>query len=859
MAAVLSARIGMLVRVFVLEMCPSHDSADRARAVDPRRLSARSAAVPTGRLIAGIGALAAIAFPAGAPARAPERLNPTPRETPALARAKAEADRGLPAPSPRPAAAPGTQLFTGPTEFDGMRALDNEQWALYTPPDPTGSIGPSNYLEIVNSMIAAYDPTLGSPQSMDGHLGPVDLQTFFIDSGPATFQAASPTDPKNHPGDSIFDVQVQWDAASNRWLIASADLEEPPNNTTPGDGALVYGWSKSDDPTGPWCIYRTPAGQHFEDYPKLGHDDTHLMIGSNEFVDSSESSGFVGAKLWTVPTPDAAPIAGPCPATAVNGPQAVSGGFTPVPVNIADPAGAATSGYVVATTAAGTQSSLRLYTVDSSGDISGTSTQIPVSTWSAPPNVQQPGTTDLIDSQDGRLTQAVAVRDTDTGNETIWTQHTVRSADGQRAEVRWYQLDAVAKTKLQEGSVADPSNSVFNAAISPAADGSTAALQYNAGGRFHLVEVRAQTRDSSTPLGTMVNELRIGGASEDVDTDFSCALEGGPCRWGDYAGASPDPTHPDVVWGTNQLNGPLQPDNDASWITRNFALQFGGPDPAPDTTVDGFPFSSAAPAPTFNFASSETGSTFRCSIDSGAFGACTPGHAFGPSLGNGTHTFAADAIDAAGQADPSPAQGSFTIAAPLPDTLIDSAPPASGNSRSAAFTFHSTKAGSSFQCSLDGSPFAGCAAPFTAAHLSPATHAFAVRAVDAQGNLDPTPATSSFKVELAPATASVASQHASRSGSVAVRVRCPASREQSCTGTVTLTLASTTTARALKLASGGFRVRWGGSATVHVKLTRRGRTLLQRKRRLRVKAGMRFDSPARSSSRTFTLSAPRRS
>src|SRR5207248_1553732 len=142
---------------------------------------------------------------------------------------------------------------------------------------------------------------------------------------------------------------------------------------------------------------------------------------------------------------------------------------------------------------------------------------ITVASFSAPPNVQQPGTTDVLDSQDGRLTQVVAV-----GGE-IWTQHTVRSADGKRAEVRWYELNPTAVTKLvQEGSVTDLSNSVFNAAISPAADGTHAALQYNVGGRFHLVEVRGQTRNSSTPLGGLENELRIGAASPAVDQDFTC-------------------------------------------------------------------------------------------------------------------------------------------------------------------------------------------------------------------------------------------------------------------------------------------------------------------------------------------------
>jgi hypothetical protein len=784
-------------------------------------------------LIAGAGALAAfLAVPSAALA---QPFNPRPRETAALAHAKQRANSVLPQASQRRATAPRTQLFSGTVSFDGAQAIENQQWAGYTPPDPTGSAGPDHYVEIVNSMIESFDKS-GTPETMSGQTdpGPVDLQTFFNAEGPVVLQTPVLSDPHNHPGDSVFDVQVQWDSASGRWVIASADELEPADSTHPGLAALVYGWSKTADPTGEWCIYRTNPDTPFEDYPKLGHDGSHMLIGTNEFHDSSEASGFVGAKLWKVSTPTS-DIGGVCP-PAPGLTEHDLNGFTPVPVNIAD-GGPTTTGYVVATTGAGTSSSLLLYTLDSSGDVADTSV-VPVNSFTAPPNVQQPGTADVLDSADGRLTQAVA-----TGND-IWTQHTVRSADGQRAQVRWYELDGSAGTKLQEGAIGDLSNSVFNAAISPTADGHDAAIQYNVGGRFHLVTLRAQTRrDTVDQLGRMENELTIA-SSPAIDQDFSCA-DGPSCRWGDYSGASPDPSNTDVVWGTNQYNGTIQPDNNPSWLTRNFAVQFGGTDPAPIATVDGFPFTSSSPTPAFNFASSETGSTFQCSLNGGAFAACTPGKLFGPALGNSSYTFAVIATDSAGQQSP-PVQGSFTVAAPLPDTAIDSGPPASGTSRSASFSFHSTKPGSSFRCSFDGSAFAACASPFTKTHLSPAQHAFAVYAVDAQGNADPSPAASSFKVSLAQGGATIRAQRISGKGTVSIRISCPAAREQACTGTITLTSGK-------KLGVARFRVSAGHKATIHVKLTKSGRKRVQSKKRLKMKATVRFNSPAKRTSKTVIL------
>src|SRR5262249_14603928 len=152
---------------------------------------------------------------------------------------------------------------------------DNAAWAAFTPPDPTGSIGPDNYVELVNSHIGMYD-TSGALLQDD------DLQTFLRDNyvPPSTnpTDAIAPGTTADDPGDSIFDVQVEWDQHSQRWLIATDDVE------TDGHTHLVFGWSKSTDPTAGWCIYRTDAATTFDDFPKLGHNDTFLLIGSNVFA-----------------------------------------------------------------------------------------------------------------------------------------------------------------------------------------------------------------------------------------------------------------------------------------------------------------------------------------------------------------------------------------------------------------------------------------------------------------------------------------------------------------------------------------------------------------------------------------------
>lgn len=81
-----------------------------------------------------------------------------------------------------------------------------------------------------------------------------------------------------------------------------------------------------------------------------------------------------------------------------------------------------------------------------------------------------------------------------------------------------------------------------------------------------------------------------------------------------------------------------------------------------------------------------------------------------------------------------------------PGTTITGGPSGSTTSTDATFSFASSEAGSSFQCSLDGGGFGGCGSPAVYHNLSFATHTFQVRAIDPSRNIDPTPAARSWTV-----------------------------------------------------------------------------------------------------------------
>ncbi len=184
-------------------------------------------------------------------------------------------------------------------------------------------------------------------------------------------------------------------------------------------------------------------------------------------------------------------------------------------------------------------------------------------------------------------------------------------------------------------------------------------------------------------------------------------------------------------------------------LTSGTVLQITGDLTPPDTSITAAPAASTTQSSaSFTFSASEAGVTFECRLDGAAFfSACTSPATY-TNLAEGMHSFQVRARDAAGNADTTPATHSWRIDVTPPDTSITAAPAALTNQATATFTFSSNETGGSFECSLDGAAFTACASPATSANLSEGTHSFQVRARDAAGNLDATPASHSWQVDL---------------------------------------------------------------------------------------------------------------
>ena len=180
--------------------------------------------------------------------------------------------------------------------------------------------------------------------------------------------------------------------------------------------------------------------------------------------------------------------------------------------------------------------------------------------------------------------------------------------------------------------------------------------------------------------------------------------------------------------------------------------------PAPDTTAPNSSITSGPQATTtstsadFTFVSDEPGSTFDCRLDSGSWSPCSSPKSY-TGMALGSHTFRVRAIDAAGNVESSYASRSWTVLTldtTPPDTTITAGPSGTTTSTSASFSFSSSETGSTFECRLDGAAFTSCSSPRAYSGLSTGSHTFEVRATDAAGNTDATPASRSWTIEDPP-------------------------------------------------------------------------------------------------------------
>src|SRR5439155_12649661 len=166
---------------------------------------------------------------------------------------------------------------------------------------------------------------------------------------------------------------------------------------------------------------------------------------------------------------------------------------------------------------------------------------------------------------------AVSAVDPRFGSTNVWVSHTV--AGGAGSMVAWYEIDPTAGAVDQMGTVSTAKFSILNTSISPdractltsCAFGDSLVIGATATGTTIFPSIVVLSKiGAGSQTGTLVH------SSTTNDHDFTCVP--GPCRWGDYGGATPDPAASQTgshgeVWLSNMYTngGSIISGGDLSW------------------------------------------------------------------------------------------------------------------------------------------------------------------------------------------------------------------------------------------------------------------------------------------------------
>jgi hypothetical protein len=483
--------------------------------------------------------------------------------TPGYLRQKAMANAAWTASHPT---ATGSAATSSPRAPKIIESFDGPNDPTLTPPDSMGAIGTTRFINFINSKFQIFDRTVSPPTSIaTGTLAQIAQvgQTQLL-----------------------FDPYIIWDPGTSRFYYSMGNWV----SSSPENYQIAWGYSKTDSPSAAtdWCHYTTDFGVYgtsadFPDYDKLGDTKDFLLIGVNNYP---HLQTFAGADVAWIAKP-------PSGSTCLSDNQVKSGvqqnllrpngemAFTPVPANQIDDS---STGYVVASSDLGGPGEpgdspagfnkahqIFVYTVtrnnDGTAKINTKATPVRVAQYRIPPAAPQMGTSNTLDTLDGRLSSAQEAIDPTNGHPYLYTQQSV--AGGAGSEVHWYKIDTTTispgvKVPTTTYTITDKNLFVWNA--NPSSDrvvnGSTTA--------FGDSVVIGFTTSSPTSFATdqMVSVVG-GGAQSAFVLVHAGAIDtcGGTCRWGDYSAAQPDPSADPkgahgVVWLANMYE---RTTDDGTW------------------------------------------------------------------------------------------------------------------------------------------------------------------------------------------------------------------------------------------------------------------------------------------------------
>lgn len=434
--------------------------------------------------------------------------------------------------------------------FEGLNDLQNP--FLLAPPDPNGVVGPSNYVEMINVILAVYDK-LGNMLA-----GPTQIGTLW--------NGFSIPDCTDLSGDPV----VLYDKDDDRWLLSQFTTRGP----TFYNCVAV---STTGDPTGTYFRYAFSSGTFFPDYPKYGTWSNSFLLTSRDFGSTYGISVYALDKDAMVSgEPDARSVHFFLDSAVVPISQ-IGDGLLPADVDGDGPRGGAAAPIVGTMDDDGPYKApfdaLNIYDLSIRWGKTPTAsltlnTQMPVapfnSTFPCAPTsrqcIPQPGTTRKIDILSYRQRPTFRLAYRNFGQyESMVTNQSVQALPGV-AGVRWYEIRRVngIYSLYQQGTYA-PADGVHRWMGSIASDtlGDLALGFSVSNGTNVFPGIRYTGRLVGDPLGQMTL-----GEGTIIDGTGS---QTGTSRWGDYTDMTVDPVDDCTFWYVDEY---YQTTSVASWQTR---------------------------------------------------------------------------------------------------------------------------------------------------------------------------------------------------------------------------------------------------------------------------------------------------
>ena len=411
------------------------------------------------------------------------------------------------------------------------------------PPDTNGSVGTTQYVQMVNKGYQVFDKATGN-----SILGPNSIQSLWTGFGGAC---------ELH---GFGDPTVVFDKAAQRWVIT--EFASPNGSLPVTDYCAAV--STSSDATGTYNRYGFHLTSNFIDYPKLGVWPDAYYLSVNLF--NSSGTVYLGPQPFAF---DRAKMIAGAPLTTFISFPALGGSVAPMlPADLdgrTKPARNAPNSYVGWPDAGhynvyhfsvgvpfGTGATFTTFATPAAAPF----TVLCPTTRACVPQLGGTGS-NAVDGIGDRLMYRLAYRKFRDGHESLVGNYTVKSNNV--AGIRWFELRGVTAgpvTVFQESTYQPDTTWRWMGSVAMDRKGNMA-LGFSASDATIHPQVRYVGRLATDPINTLSGEQHLfDGAGSQTDTVN---------RWGDYSSMAIDPVDDSTFWYTQEYYSTTSTFN---WRTR---------------------------------------------------------------------------------------------------------------------------------------------------------------------------------------------------------------------------------------------------------------------------------------------------